>query len=109
MANFYSGSEVKFGIELTAQGFSMDTDDFEVQVTTGRGTVNGNSTNTGTDGNLIIYKDSSDGKWYAILDTSPLGTGDVKVVATAHIPDSNAKDGIRNEIAVATLGRIVNP
>ena len=37
MATYYKGDEIKFAINLEAQGFSMDDDDFEVEVASPRG------------------------------------------------------------------------
>lgn len=120
MATFYKGTEVKFSISLTAQGFSMDDDEFEIEVVTPRASVKGYKTPTESTQttDIVIFKevpstdeDSSDeavSSWYGIVDTSKLNVGEVRVVATAHIPDSNAPDGIRDEIAVAKLGTLTN-
>lgn len=125
MKKIYKGEEKKFLITLTAQGFSMDVDDFEIEVATAKGGVKA-SKSAPTD-DLRIFReselsdssssDSSDssseeetGTWYGIIDTSKLpGTGDTKVIGTAFITDANANDGVRKEIAVAILGTLVNP
>jgi len=129
MANFYQGSEVKIALDLTAEGFDMDRDDFEIEVAHPRGSAYGNKTNTGTDGKVIIFRepalsdsssssssssdssssDEEQGTWYAIIDTTTFATGDARIIARAHIPEANASGAIRTEIAVAQLGRIVNP
>ena len=140
MANFFIGDEIKFAINLQAEGFSMDDDDFDVQIVHPRGHIDGTKDQGGSeDGKLIIYRDpaidsqqavsgvsdgpepidssdssdSSDepvpGTWYCIVDTTGFAKGDLKVVATAHVPDLNANDGIRNEIATATYGKGENP
>lgn len=117
MATFYKGDEVKFLLDITAQGFSMDDDDFEVEVRVGKKSVKGYKTPAQDDPNdLVIYRETTgqDGNettsaWYAILDTSKLEAGDMRVIATAHIVDEHANDGVRNATAVAALGRLTNP
>lgn len=125
MAKIFIGEEKKFAIDLQAQGFSMDDDDFEIEVATVKGSVKGNKGNdTGTN-DLRIFRepalsDSSSssssseeeqGTWYGIIDTSklPYAPGEVRVIGTAFVKDSNANDGVRKEIAVATLGTLANP
>lgn len=117
MVKIYKGEEKKFSINLTAQGFSMDEDDFEIEVATAKGSVKA-SKSAPTD-DLRIFREpalagsgtsSEEGIWYGIIDTSKLpGTGDVKVIGAAFITDANANDGVRKEIAVGTLGTLVNP
>lgn len=126
MADFIKGTKVKFAINIEAQGFSMDRDDFEIEVISPRESVKGyNSPKLGKSSGIVIYKeeatasstvedsDSSEEKgttstWYAILDTANLSVGQLRVVATAYIPDENDSDGIRKEIAAARLGKLVN-
>lgn len=117
MEKIYKGGEKKFAINLTAQGFSMDDDDFEIEVATAKGSVK--ATKGAPTDDLRIFRDpaldgsgtsNEEGTWYGIIDTSKLsGTGDIKVIGTAFITDANANDGIRKEIAVTTLGTLVNP
>lgn len=123
MANIYKGRELKFSIELTAEGFSMDTMDFDIEVASPRNSVIGYKTSRSSSSDepnpdLIIFKDSDssssdssgdDGTWFCIVDTAKLSLGSLRVIATAHIQDANANDGIRNEIAVAPLGTLIDP
>ena len=111
MANFIIGSEVKFAINLTAIGFSMDDDDFDLTVVTTRERITASKNSPSPDEKLIIFHEGTaeEGAWYAIIDTDGLSKGEIYVIATAHIVDSNASGGIRNELAKATLGTLVNP
>lgn len=196
MANIYKGTEVKFQINLTAPGFSMDEDDFDIEVASPRSSVYGSKGNSDSDdsdySDVVIFSEgptdidyevvqmvddeqdldegieypsypvygavngeqdlyefdgsswtagpsvsggmtvvySEDGHayeadangnwndigtprtktaWFAIVDTSHLNVGDMRVIATAHIVDPNANDGVRDDISVAPLGRLVNP
>lgn len=126
MADFIKGTQGKFAINIEAQGFSMDRDDFEIEVISPRGSVKGyNSLKLGQSSGIRVYKeeatasstvedsDSSEEKgttstWYAVFDTANLSVGPLRVVATAYIPDENDIDGIRKEIAVARLGKLIN-
>lgn len=99
METYYRGTELKFKVELTAAGFSMASDDFEIEVKSGRSTISMAKED-------LIEKS---GEYYAVIDTSDLPAGTLKLVATAHVPDTDADDGVRNEVAVANLCKIVNP
>jgi len=103
----YKGTEVKFGINLTAQGFDMDADDFDIQIVSKRVTISGSKGNPDPESKIRIFKD--DGEWFVIAETDTLSTDQLKVVVTAYIPDANAADGVRKEIAVANLDTLINP
>ncbi len=110
MANFYKGTEIKFAFTITAEGFDMDTDDFDLEVASPRDSVTGSKSGSSTSGgseDLSIKKE--DDTWYAIANTEKLSKGDLRVIATAHITDASAYDGVRNEIAVASLGTLLLP
>lgn len=128
MPNFYKGDEIKFAITLEAPGFDMDTDDFDIEVKSVNTSVKGYKTppaGTSVQG-LVIFKETPEpqdggegeegdgettpaGQWYAIVDTSTLAIGTMRVVATAHIVDANANDGVRNNIDVKQLGKLLDP
>ncbi len=93
MATIYKGTELKFKVELTATGFSMADNNFEIEVKSGKTSV-------------VLAKEDlvvNQGEYFGIVDTSELAPGEVKLIATAHIPDSDADDGMRNEVAVVNL------
>lgn len=100
---FYKGDEIKFSIDLQAPGFSMDDDDFDIEVKSSRGgtPAAASKESPAQDGSLVIFKE--EGTWYAIVDTTNLAAGDLTVVATAHIPDAHANDGIRRQSDVKAL------
>lgn len=131
MATFYRGSEIKFKLELEAEGFDMDRDDFKIDVVSGNTKVSGDKWNSQAADTtipeearlaVIIFRDpaqpnssnSSDSiddedGWYAIVNTTTLAVGDMKLVAWAYVPDGNADDLIRTDIAVTPIGRLINP
>lgn len=131
MAQILRGTEKKFAINLAAPGFSMDDNDFEIEVVVGGESIKGYKTpEEGAPTDVLIFKEtttvtvegseSSDSSssasetevstWYMIVNTAAFTkSGDMKAVATAHIPDVNANDGIRNEVTKTALGTLANP
>ena len=108
MAKFYKNDEIKFTINLEAPGFSMDEDDFDIEVRSGNSSVKGyKNPEPGSSSDVIIYKDTDDGAWYVIVDTSKLAIGSMRVIATAHVIDAHANDGVRNITAVAPLDKLI--
>lgn len=108
--SFYQGDEVKFSIDLQAPGFSTDDDNFEIEVTSkGGGRVKASKNAPSADNALIIFNETPEaetGTWYAILDTTNLKVGTLNVIATAHVPDANANDGIRRQTDKQKLGEL---
>lgn len=113
MAQIIRGTEKKFAIELTAPGFSMDDNDFEIEVSVSTESIKGYKTPPqGAATDVLIFKETAGGTstWYMIVNTAAFTKlGDMKAVATAHIPDANANDGIRNEVVKTILGTLANP
>jgi len=131
---FYKGEEKKFGINIAAAGFDMDTDDFEVEVTNGKESFSTLKTGeptekgiwTNEDGSLVIFYEedtvtvppAEEGgepttdtvkNWFCILDTQYFNNvGQLNVVGTAYINDAKAYDGVRKSIDVAILGTLKN-
>lgn len=113
----YKGDEVKFAINLTAPGFSMDEDDFDIEVSSPKSSVKA-SKELPTEALRIFREpeiDSDDqgeepqqGTWYAIVDTEQLSVGELRVIATAYVKDANAYDYVRKQIAVDSLGTLKN-
>jgi hypothetical protein len=131
---FFKGEEKKFAINISAVGFDMDTDDFEVEVTNGKESItaqkSGNPTEAGIwtneDGSLVIFyeedtvevpADEPGGEptqntvkdWFCIIDTQYFkSTGQLTVNGTAYIVDPKAYDGVRKSIDQAILGTLKN-
>lgn len=118
----YRGDEAKFAFELKAEGFSMEDDDFEVEIVGLRGgSIKGYKTPPAgsEDTDVIIYSETEETQippeeeggeptvettttWFCIFKTEKLTAGDLKVVTTAYVPDAHADDGIRTQSAVAS-------
>ena len=128
MANYYKGDEIKFAIDINAPGFDIDTDDFEIEVATRRSKVTGyKNVEKQEDTAVVIFRESAQsdsnsdssssdssqeggsGQWFAIVDTSTLDAGEMRVIMRAFITDANANDGKRVNIDVKPLGTLLNP
>ena len=124
MANYFQGDEIKFAIDIQAEGFDMNTDDFDIEVASGRTIIKASKGDEASeDAALVIFKEVTtippSGQdeetaeeetvttWYAIIDTTTLPVGTMVVAATAYIVDANANDGVRRSISTAQLGRLV--
>lgn len=87
----YFGSTPKFVLEIVGDGFDMARDDFDLVL-------------KGSAGSLRIAKKDmfvgSDGMFYFSFDTRKIGTGKVKAVVTARVPDRDVPGGARTEVYV---------
>lgn len=106
---FYKGDEIKFAIELTATGFSMNDNNFDIEVSSPAGSVKASKNAPSSDNSLVIFKETEGetDTWYGIVNTSNLGTGSLRVIATAHVPDANAPEGIRHQSDIQKLGELL--
>lgn len=83
------GTELKYAIELTSQGFSMEHDDFTVYIMKGRNIVKEYAKS-----DLVV----EDGTWLLCVDTTEIGLGSFDIAAKAEVPDDHFADGFRTEI-----------
>lgn len=96
----YFGSEVKFIVEITSAGFDMVRDDFEIDLKRGSTTKHFAKsdlvveTTTETVNNEQVEKTN----YYLCFDTRDFGKGVVTAIITAHVPDHDFPDGIRDEV-----------
>ena len=87
------GTLLKYKIEITADGFDMADDDFEVEVRRGKMSVR-------------IRKEDmlqTEEGFFLLVDTEALGPGRYEVVTRAFVPDGDVPDGIRLEVDKQTL------
>lgn len=98
-SGFY-GSEVKFVVEITSPGFDMVRDDFQIEIKRGSTSrVFSKSdlvveTTTETINNAVVEKTN----YYLCFDTHEFGKGLLTAIITAHVPDMDFPDGIRDEV-----------
>lgn len=99
MEQYYVGTDLKFKINLSAAGFSMDEDDFLIEIF--------------CSSKRMEYKkedliDSTDG-YYLVIDTTQFPAGQMKMVVTAFVPDEDIPGGVRKEVGVCDLCTIKKP
>lgn len=129
----FKGEEKKFAINIEAEGFDMDNDDFEIEVASPKDSVtvlkSGEPNEKGVwaneDGSLVTFfeesqttvpSDEPGGEptvtttktWFCIVDTQYLSVGDLNVIGTAYIVDPKAYDGVRKSIDEKKLGTLKN-
>ncbi len=87
----YVGSDLKWAVSMTCEGFDMNEDDWKIIVSRGSRSVE--YTNE-----TAIYDDQAD-QWYICVDTTALGPGKAIITFVAYVPDSDILGGVRTEIA----------
>ena len=85
----FLGTEKKYLINIESTGFDMERDDFEVTIKRGSNIIRFTKDN--------MVKDEED-NWYITFNTSALGAGMASMIVTAHVPDSDFPDGLRDEV-----------
>lgn len=95
----YEGSDLKFVVELTSDGFDIDRDDWAVGVQVGTKILT-----TITKSEAI--KSPEDGKWYICINKEYVKKGDLSLVAYAKVPDADFDDGVRDEVDKRFIGVI---
>ena len=84
----YKGTDLKYHLDIQAEGFSMENDDFCVDITDNSGkTVH-------LDKNDCYF----DGDWYICFDTNSLQRGPLTAKVTAWVPDPCYESGYRTEV-----------
>lgn len=90
----FVGTELKFKIDIEAEGFSMDTDDFNVVI------CRRNVKQVFNKQDLI---NDGEGNYYVCFDTADFGTGTISAIVTAYVPDTDFPDGLRTEVVAMDL------
>lgn len=98
------GEEAKYAVMIDYEGFSMDTDDFKVELSWG---LQGQS--------VVIEKSqmisSIESGFFFIFDTTPM-TGRVIAKCTWYVPDIDCPDGLRtvtDEQLLCFVSNVPNP
>lgn len=84
----FVGSDVKFRVTITADGFSQDTDNWDVTIT------RGSTSHTYAKADCIQAIDG----WYVAFNTADFGAGRYTATIAAYIPDTDFPDGTRKEV-----------
>ena len=92
--SYYVGTDLKYLISIEASGFSMDDDDYTIVLR-----CNGREV-TVTKDNIV---DGEGGTHYLCVDTTQFGSGMLKMIVYAEVPDDDFADESRTEVAVFDL------
>lgn len=90
----FIGTELKYLVEITATGFSMEDDDFHIVVSVGNKKATYNKTD------LLVDEEDN---YYLAIDTSLFKKGDLYATLYAYVPDDDFPDGLRTEVNVQKL------
>lgn len=93
----FVGTELKFKIDIEAEGFSMENDDFNVVI------QRRNVKKTFQKSDLV---NDGEGNYYVCFDTAEFGVGTISAVVTAYVPDTDFPDGLRTEVYAMDLVNI---
>lgn len=101
----YIGTEVKYLVNIEADGFVMDRDDFEI--TLRRGTKE----RTFAKSELVREESVEEGqtvvRFYLCFDTQEFGAGTLTCIVRAYVPDSDFPDGLRTEVTKFALMNVL--
>ena len=85
----FAGTDLKYLLEIEAEGFSMQDNDFKIVIHTNRG-------------NKEIKKEdmrlTEDEEFIFTVNTKELGAGEYILETIAYVPDDDFDSGIRTEV-----------
>lgn len=84
----YVGTEMKYKVTISATGFNINNDDWNIEV------FRGKTSRKFTKEECIHGLDG----WYLCFDTTDFGPGLYYAILTAYVPDSDFPDGYRTEV-----------
>lgn len=99
MDKVYIGTELKFKVVIESTGFSMVDDDFTIKLRNGSRVLVFDKSD--------LVKDEND-DFYLCFNTNDIGVGTIEMIVTAHVPDEDFDDGIRDEVEKLKLIAINN-
>lgn len=97
---YYVGTDLKFAIDITADGFDMGSDDYTCTLSCGSQRVVVSKSDITEDEN---------GQHYLLIDTTQFPSGVLRWVVTASVPDGDFVKGYRNEVEAIDLCEIKHP
>ena len=104
----FNTSDRKYLLEVDAVGFDMETDDFDVVLKRGSKTLTFKKEDlvvepyTVYENNISIEKHH----YYVCFATDYFGPGDIIVIITAYVPDTDFEAGYRREVDRFTLTNV---
>lgn len=95
----FVGTKLKYAVNITASGFNIGQDNFEIDLFNGKNTLHFDKSDLPYDTN---------GQYYLCFDSEKLGEGLVVAKVTAHVPDNDYPGGIRDEVDFLDLVYLKN-
>lgn len=89
--SYYVGTDLKFLVNVEASGFTFGEDECTIVLR-----CNGKE----VPGDVV---EGEDNQHYLIIDTSQFGSGLLKMIVYADVPDEDFPDGTRREVAALDL------
>ena len=96
----FVGTELKYAVDITAYGFDMAEDDFQIELRNGKKTLLFKKEDLAVDEN---------DQYYLCFDSAKLGEGLVTATVTVMVPDPDFPDGNRKEVVTSVLVYLKNP
>ena len=97
----YIGSDLKYIVEPTADGFDKDRDDWEVTIS--RGAIE----RTFSKSELAMETVDSKHNYYVCFSTEDFGVGQYYITVTTHTPDEDFDDGFREDVQQYPLIKVI--
>lgn len=92
----FIGTEVKYLVEIQADGFDMARDDFNITLKLG------SKSKTFEKSDLVDDIEMVDGQqkhtFYLVFDSAEFGAGTLVAIIRAYVPDTDYPDNIRTEV-----------
>ena len=85
----FTGSQFKVLLEIESDGFNIDEDDWTCVVRNGKRTITADKTTNS--------KRHDDGKWFVLVDTDQLGSGQYEMIVDIDVPDTDFEGSMRHE------------
>ena len=98
--NAFNTSDRKYLLEINAVGFDMDADNFDVLLKRGGKTLLFHKDDLVVETYTVVQDNISIDKnhYYVCFPTDYFGPGDITVVITAYVPDTDFEAGYRREV-----------
>lgn len=105
----FIGTECKYLLEITADGFDMHRDDFSLDLKRGNTSLHFDKADLIEEQYVAIENNISVEKYryYVCFDSAHFGTGNIVAIVKAHVPDQDFDDGLRTLVWKFDLTTVV--
>ena len=101
---YYVGTDLKFAINITAEGYDMVEDDYEILLVCGL-------TKVQVAKNDIVDGEDEEGNptHFLLIDSTQFPSGTLRLVVYAKVPDDDFDSGVRREVNALDICVIKHP